>query len=300
MLDDYKDKQYFAYNLFCNELKNNTVSHAYLIDENNSGDSYNLIKAFVKAILCDNRNNDCCGCDGCQRCKLVEEDAYPELKVIRPDGALIKKGQLLELQQEFSRAPIYGKKRIYIIFDCEKMRAEAANSILKFLEEPNEDIIAFLVTNNINNVLTTIISRCQIIKLNNDNKTNSNEYVDFSINFIKELELFGILCITREKELWFDKIDSKNRDGMILALDNMITMYYDMLKLFVNEESIVVFSKYKDVYIEVMNRNNESSLIDKIKFLVDVKDSIKFNVNSNLVVDNIILSIGGYDGSSRN
>ena len=46
------------------------------------------------------------------------------------------------------------------------MRLEASNSMLKFLEEPEDGIIAILMTNNINNVLSTIISRCKVIKLN--------------------------------------------------------------------------------------------------------------------------------------
>ena len=69
------------------------------------------------------------------------------------------------------------------------MRVEAANSILKFLEEPNDDIIAFLITNSFDNVMTTIVSRCQIIKLNNvREKLVRSEYVDFCYSFVKELE----------------------------------------------------------------------------------------------------------------
>ena len=78
----------------------------------------------------------------------------------------IKKDQLLDLQSEFNNKAFEGNKKIYIIRSAEKMNVQTANSILKFLEEPVDDIIAILITDNINMLLPTIISRCQVIKLN--------------------------------------------------------------------------------------------------------------------------------------
>jgi len=299
MLNDYKDKQVFVYNIFKNELNNNMLSHAYLIDDNNSGEAYNIVLAFIKAILCENDHTVIDSCN-CQICRLIDNDNYPEIKVIKPDGMYIKKGQLIELQQEFSRAPVYGKKRIYIICECEKMRMESANAILKFLEEPNDDIIAFLITNSFDNVISTIVSRCQIIKLNNSNfKSADNEYVDFSFSVLKELENCGIGCIVREKEIWFNTIDGKNREAMILAIDNLISMYYDILKLFVDRESNISFDNYRDEYYRFIDNNSLDGIIEKIRCLIDAKDSIRFNVNSNLLVDKIILKVGGYNECSR-
>lgn len=299
MLNDYKEKQVFAYSLFSNALKNNMLSHAYLIDDNDSNDSSDIVKAFIKAILCEFDHTEIDSCN-CNSCRLIDNDSYPEVKVIRPDGLYIKKGQLIELQQEFSRSAVYGKKRIYIIYECEKMRTEAANSILKFLEEPNEDVMAFLITNSFDNVLTTIISRCQIVKLNNNNdKKIENEYNEFCFSFLKELEYNGLSCITREKELWFETIDGKNRDAIIIALDNMITMYYDILKIYGDKNSLISYEEYRDEFCKIVDKNGLDSIINKIRYLVDAKDSVKFNVNSNLLVDRIILEVGGYNERCR-
>jgi len=299
VLFDYKDKQFLTYNLFCNELKNNMLSHAYLIDDNDSGDALGIVKGFIKAILCENNHSELEECY-CNNCRLIDNNNYPEVKVIKPDGMYIKKGQLKELQQEFSRSAVYGKKRIYVIYECEKMRTEAANSILKFLEEPSEDIIAFLITNNFNNVLTTIVSRCQIIKLNNNSeKKIQNEYVDFCYLFVKELENIGIGCIIKEKEIWFNKIDAKDRENIVLALDNIVTMYYDILKLVVDKENKINFEEYRKEFGQLALRNGIDGLIYKIKCFLDAKDSVKFNVNSSLLVDSIILKVGGYNERSR-
>lgn len=299
MLNDYKDKQKLIYNLFVNELSNNMLSHAYLIDDNDSGEGYHIVKAFIKAILCKNNHLVVDRCD-CNSCRLIDSDNYPEVKIIKPDGMYIKKGQLLELQQEFSRSAVYGKKRIYIICECEKMRGEAANSILKFLEEPNDNIIAFLITNNFDNVLATIVSRCQIVRLNNyQNKGKESEYDEFSYAFINELENFGIDCIIREKELWFNKVEAKDRESMVLVLDNIITMYYDILKLIINKDNLIYYEKYRDNFMKVVDGNTIEGILYKIKVLIEARDSVKFNVNSNLLIDSIILDIGGYYEGSR-
>ena len=302
MLNDYKDKQSLAYNLFVNDINNNCVTHAYLIDENNYLDAYNMVLSFVKAILCDNKYSDNNNCLDCTLCKRIDDGNYPELKIIEPDGMYIKKQQIIDLQQVFSRSSVEGSKRIYIIKDCEKMRPEAANSMLKFLEEPESGIIAILMTNNINNVLSTIISRCKVVKLNNlsdsvDN--NSNEELDnLAIKFVTNLEKRGIDLIIDVKELWFSVIGAKDRDKMVLVFDKMIDIYYDMMKI-KNGNNNIKCIKLIDEIKNISSMNSLEDILNKINILVEYKDSIKFNVNSNLLMDSLIISIGGVNNGSR-
>ena len=302
MLNDYKDKQSLAYNLFVNDINNNCVTHAYLIDENNYLDAYNMVLSFVKAILCDNKYLDNSNCSDCTLCKRIDDGNYPELKIIEPDGMYIKKQQIIDLQQVFSRSSVEGSKRIYIIKDCEKMRPEAANSMLKFLEEPESGIIAILMTNNINNVLSTIISRCKVVKLNNLSDSvddNSNEELDsLAIKFVSNLENRGIDLIIDVKDLWFSLIGAKDRDKMVLVFDKMIDIYYDMMKI-KNCNNNIKCIKWIDEIKNISSMNSLEDVLNKINILVEYKDSIKFNVNSNLLMDSLIISIGGVNNGSR-
>ena len=301
MLNDYKDKQSLAYNLFVNDINNNCVTHAYLIDENNYLDAYNMVLSFVKAILCDNKYLDNNNCLGCTLCKRIDDGNYPEIKIIEPDGMYIKKQQIIDLQQVFSRSSVEGSKRIYIIKDCEKMRPEAANSMLKFLEEPESGIIAILMTNNINNVLSTIISRCKVVKLNNllEDVDNANEELDdLAIRFVSNLENRGIDLIIDVKDIWFSLIGAKDRDKMVLVFDKMIDIYYDMMKI-KNGNNNIKCIKWIDEINSISFRNSLEDILNKINILVEYKDSIKFNVNSNLLMDSIVISIGGVTDDSR-
>ena len=189
MLDDYKDGQVIFYNVLSMAIKNNKISHAYLF-ENKGNDKYiEIILSFVKAILCPNNyfNNEKCG--ECLQCLRIENGNYPEIKIIKPEGMWIKKEQLMDLQEAFNKTAIEGSKRIYIILECEKLNKQAANSILKFLEEPNDGIIALLVTNNKDLVLDTIKSRCQDILILADNEVNFDSLmINDVLDFIRVLE----------------------------------------------------------------------------------------------------------------
>ena len=289
MLSDYKNEQELAYNLLVRDIENNCVTHAYLIDENNYVDSYKMVLSFVKAILCENKYIDNSKCLDCLLCKRIDDGNYPELKIIEPDGMYIKKQQIIDLQQEFSRSAVEGKKRVYIIRESEKMRTEAANSMLKFLEEPDDDIVAILMTNNIN------ISRCKVVKLNNVSKSTDivdEELDNLAINFVYNLENKGIDTIIDLKELWFSVVGSKDRDKMIIVFDRMIDIYYDVMKVLIGNKDIKC-NMWNDNIYQFANKNNIDGIIKKINILMESKDSIKFNVNSNLLMDSVVINIGG-------
>ena len=79
MLDDFKDKHLLAYNIIINELKNNKISHAYLIDENNNDDAMAFVMAFIKALICNNHMTNNENCKNCYLCKRIDDGNYPEI-----------------------------------------------------------------------------------------------------------------------------------------------------------------------------------------------------------------------------
>jgi len=200
MLDNYQKTQPIAYKILKNAVSKEKYSHAYLFETNGFYDSYNLILSFIKAVLCKDINKETHNPEQCNICCMIDSGNYPEIEIIEPDGMWIKKDQLKKLQTEFSKKAIIGDKKIYIIKEAEKLNKQSANSILKFLEEPEEGIIAILVTDNIYGILETIRSRCQLIELKESKKElsvkNTNNKVIFKIlnNFIK-ITLFDIKTI---------------------------------------------------------------------------------------------------------
>lgn len=307
MLDKYKYGQPIAYNVLKNAIFNDKLSHAYLFDSNNNPDSFDIAMSFVKEIICNDEN-----VNENVICKRIDDGNYLDVKVIDSDGIWIKKEQLLSLQNEFSKKPIEGKRKIYIIKSAEKMNIQTSNSILKFLEEPIDNIIAILIVNNINLLLPTIISRCQVIKLNrnsfSDNslenfsnlikgskysfysENDKNDFINNVINFILKFEECKIDTLIYTKKLWHNNFN--DRDIGLLAADMMIYFYYDVIKYKCSLDVDFFVDKLNNI-IKVANLNDIQSLTEKLLCLDDFRTNIKKNLNINLLVDRLIIDMCG-------
>ena len=168
MLDNFKSQQPIAYKIITNSIKNDRLSHAYLFETNGYKFSKDFIISFVKTLLCPHHYVNSNNCKQCHICEKIDKNIYSEFKIIERDGMWIKKEQLLELQKNFKTKGVESNYKVYVINNAEYLNQSSSNSLLKFLEEPQDNIIAILVTNNIHQLLDTIISRCQIISLVND------------------------------------------------------------------------------------------------------------------------------------
>lgn len=298
MLNEFKDVQPLVYNLFINEINDDKVSHAYLIDENGYSDSFSMIIAFIKEIIC--RYNHLNGLDNLNDsiCKRIDDNNYSELKIIDVDGLFIKKQQVIDLQKLFSLSSIEGDKRFYIIKNADMMRSETANSLLKFLEEPDNNITAFLLTNNFFAILPTIVSRCQIVKFNNLNCLNQNlELLPSCIDFINHINVYGYSSILDEKKIFLDLVDVKNKNNVINFLDLLLDVYYDIYK-FKCGISELKFNYSNNIIDDISSNFELNDLIGNINCVLQAKDFIKYNVNINLFIDSLLIKLGGSYGNS--
>lgn len=311
MLDEYKDLQPIVYKILKNAVSKEKYSHAYLFETNGFYDTFNLVFSFTKAIMCPSQQTNKENCHECHVCEVIESGNFPEIEIIEPDGLWIKKGQMQELQEVFSKKALVGNKKIYIIKEAEKLNKQAANSILKFLEEPEEGIIAILITDNIYQVLETIRSRCQIISLKEFNNksvesTLSQIYLNLynkkeetsedlmviekAINFINHYEEKNINTILYTQKLWHDFI--KTKEDIIIGFDTMILYYKDVLNYLSNRD-IDIFKDYQKDIENIAKQNNLKKICLKLQVLTDLKEKIKYNINTNLLMDKLIIQMEG-------
>ncbi|ALT80420.1 MULTISPECIES: DNA polymerase III subunit delta' [Streptococcus] len=142
-------------------LKSDRMNHAYLF----SGDfaSFDFALYLAKSRFCKNLQ-DGLPCGECRECQLIAENEFSDVKIVKPSGQVIKTDMIRELMRNFSRSGFEGKSQVFIIQDCEKMHVNAANSLLKFIEEPQSSSYMILLTSDENKVLPTIKSRTQIFR----------------------------------------------------------------------------------------------------------------------------------------
>ena len=316
--DDFKDSQNVNYLLLRNSILKDKISHAYLVDANHNEHAFDFVLSFIKMILCNDHysNNRYEKCKKCNLCDRIQNGNYPEIKVIEPASNVIKKEQLLELQSEFSMSSIEGKYRIYIIKDCDKMNQHASNSLLKFLEEPHEGIIAILLTNHFSTMLSTIVSRCQIIHLTHsivlENKSSLENFIvtvsdsddayhemfdKYSesnllsnvFDFIGYFEDNGLDILLFMKKMWYNKFQT--RDDSLLAFQIMIYFYYDVLKYKLGYSSFLFCDDI--VFIEkISNMNSVDGIVKKLEIIQYGYDMILCNLNVNLLLDDVMIRLG--------
>lgn len=150
--------QWRAERILKNALKENRISHAYLFEGPSGTGKLAAANNFAKALFCLHLvDGEACG--QCQECRKFDHGNQQDIKYIVPDGQSIKIEQIRQLQRDLAYRTTTAKRMVYIVQQAEKMTLQAANSLLKFLEEPVSPVVAILISHNEQAILPTIRSR---------------------------------------------------------------------------------------------------------------------------------------------
>ena len=266
-------KMYIKY--INNVIKNNKVSHAYLIELDNYERDIDYVYDFIKMILCNLEYDDLDKSNN-KIIKLIDEGNYPDITVISTDNTVIKKSDIIDLQKDFSNKSLYNNKKIYIIYSAEKLNNYSANTILKFLEEPEDNIIAFLLTDNRFNILDTIVSRCQILSLKEESYKYqlNNDTLDF-IDYLLNPNNFLINYNGLVKNKYSDKSIMK---------DNLIE----------SENIIISYLSKSDERLNDVFRNILSEELIRIISIIEIYlAQLKYNINYKLWLNSFFSSLLG-------
>ena len=320
-----KKYQPVIYQTFLNSLQKGQLSHAYLLSGSNGTPLLEIARFFAKSILCDDPSP--LACNSCITCLRVDDDNYPDFFVFDGSKASIKKEAVTTIESSFEKKAFENKGiRIYILHLIENMTIEAINSILKFLEEPGQQIFAFLTTNNENSVLPTIISRCQVLRMKLiDRNIITKDATDLGVD-IKDAELLSYFYNDGEliKEILDDK---ESNEAFFLAKkcfeetlqvmdenDNDTIRYFvqstvsnqikskELCRYFINMlvmafEDMIALSHQKKPFLEsyatILEHlaNKLSNVNESLIELLRCASAINTNVNIVLLIDHIFYTI---------
>jgi len=118
--------------------------------------------ALAKALNCPEAKTNACG--HCASCLKIENGQHPDVHIITGEGAQIKIEAIRQLQKDVSLKAYEGVFKVFIIDNAHTLSAEAANCLLKILEEPPKKSLIILITDKPNLLFKTIISRCKTLK----------------------------------------------------------------------------------------------------------------------------------------
>ena len=320
--DKIRSSQPKVVQLLENSIKKDRLSHAYLFEGEKGTKKFETALYFAQMLLCKGEEKPCLECNNCRR---IANGTHPNVYIVEPVKNLIKKQQIIDLQTEFSKTSIERGPKIYIIKNIDLINVSAANSLLKFLEEPHPNTYAVLTSSNINKILPTIISRSQVLQFNSLNKkiieeeiietgfpvlsskivanlTNSitdaldivnNEYFLELVDLVKEIN--NIIASNDESLIiYFNENSSiiyQDKEFSNLFLSLLVIYQKDLINYKINDVDNIIFTEELETISIISTRKTKNRLIDDLENTLSLKSKLNNYINERLAYDNLMLSL---------
>ncbi|MFW6266433.1 MAG: DNA polymerase III subunit delta' [Halanaerobiales bacterium] len=315
--------QDYAVTILQDQLKSKRINHAYLLLGKDGVGKKTLAFQFARALLCEKEDND--SCDKCINCRRIDHHNHPDVTLISPeeDASSIKIDQIRNLQKEIAYKPYETEHKIYIIDEAEKMSVQAANSLLKTLEEPPAYAVIILLAESTSSLLSTIASRCQHITLSNISQKSIKNYLqnqgikedrarllaglargslgraseineneDFLkrrkeiLNFLKKIHQSHTITLFSMAE----KMQQYHKKGF--PLFNLLSDWYRDIMIYKegNHEQIVNLD-YLETFAEQKNIYSIKEILSIIDLLDEYDKYLENNVRADLTIEVLLLKI---------
>lgn len=307
-------------------IKSGNLSHAYIINGETGSGRRLLASALTKTLLCENRTEQGDACCECKSCIQADTNNHPDIRFITHEKASIGIDDIREqLINDITIKPYSSSHKVYIIPDANKMTEQAQNALLKTIEEPPAYATILLLTENAENLLPTINSRCITLNTQPLRKEEITQYLiknlqmepeqaeiaagfcqgnvgkaihfasseDFhemktdTLHLLKEIDTMELTDIMPIiKEL------SQKKGKITEYLDLMLLWYRDVLMFKVTKDANLLLyrNEYKSISEQASTRNYED--IEKIIKAIDkAKVRLNANVNFETAIELLLLTI---------
>lgn len=319
--DKIRSSQPKVVKLLENSIKNDRLSHAYLFEGERGTRKFETALYFAQLLLCTGDEKPC---EVCHNCRRIKHLTHPNVYVIEPIKNSIRKKQIVDLQIEFSKTSVEPGPKVYIIKDIETINVSAANSLLKFLEEPHPNVHAILTTANVSRILPTIISRSQVVQFNSFSKelieqeliengypeltskivsrlTNSvNDAVEIATgDFFLELiditkHIYELISLDKSLIIYFNENSSiiyQEKEISHLFLSVLITYQKDLINHKMESYSNIVFEDELATIASISRGKTKNRLIEELEEMLALKARLNSYINERLAYDNLLLSL---------
>lgn len=308
-----------------NAVSQDKVSHAYiLIGERGSGKKM-LADLFAMTLQCEEHTPNPCG--ECHSCKQAKSGNHPDIIHVtheKPNTISVDDIRT-QVNNDIVIKPYSSPYKIYIIPEADLLSVQAQNALLKTIEEPPAYAVIFLLTENAESLLPTIMSRCVMLKLRNIKTTLIKKYLmeqmqipDYQADICAEFaqgnmgraimlassEHFNEI---KEEALQLLKHINEMEISEIVSAIKKIGTY----KLSINDYLDIIMIWYRDVLIYKATKDvNGIVFADQLRYIKDrankssyegietileslekAKARLKANVNFDLVMELLLLTI---------
>ncbi|WNS75530.1 DNA polymerase III subunit delta' [Bacillus sp. DTU_2020_1000418_1_SI_GHA_SEK_038] len=328
--EDLEGMQPVVLKMFKNSILKDRLAHAYLFEGMKGTGKREAGSLLAKSVFCHSPIQGYMPCEACVNCKRINNGNHPDVHIVEPDGLSIKKAQIQSLQEEFSKTGVESKKKLYMIVHADRMTSNAANSLLKFLEEPHPHTMAILMTEQAQRILPTILSRCQTIsfqtlspekmaeKLTMNGVSpqmapliaqltnNIDEAIAYSQNdwFVQAqkivLKLYEVLkkspleAMVALQDDWFKHF--KEKEQLDLGLDLLLLISKDLLYIQLGKEGQIVYLNEKARLEQFALQSSSRQVSEQMTAILEAKRKLHANMNPQLLMEQLVLKL--QEGSS--
>jgi len=308
-------------------LKNGKIYPAYLFIGPKSVGKRTLARYFISSLHCsNNQKGEQLPCNECGHCLQLKKNIHPDFYSLEKheDKKNVSIEQVRELISKLNKKSFLSKYKIALIANVDKLGLEAANSLLKTLEEPSANTVIILTATSRENLLPTIVSRCQVVSFQpvkkdeiynhvlskKDDREIAKEFSNLSygmpgkaINLLNNQES---LAIQHKDNLNFLKAINSNkinqRIGFIDSfvskcknfenlLDNWSLILRDLMIVTLKQNNLVTNRSLLSELEKSANNFETTRVRGAIKMIENSKKDLSKNANPKLVLENLIINI---------
>lgn len=274
--------------LIINTFHENNNSHAFLLVTNNVERCYQDVIDIIKIINCNNGGND-----DCNICNTIDKNTNPDVIIVSPEGKEIKVDAVANIIDSFSTKPLINKYSTYVVREADKLNVSSANKLLKFLEEPETNIIGFFITEKLQGILPTIRSRCEIynyrfgseslLDLLEISESEYAEVFDMAFDLVKKLNDYPTYLLMLESKNYAD-LERYQIDLILNLLKKMYTIKYES----------ILSDKYSNVdyvknILESIDSKDLKTIVNRIRLLDNIIEDSQFNLNKELMFNRLFI-----------
>jgi DNA polymerase-3 subunit delta' len=170
------------------------MTHAWLITGPPGSGRSNAGRAFAAALQCKNN-----GCGECNECRTALSGAHPDVSLIRTELLSIRVSEVRELVRRAAMSPTQGRWQVMVVEDADRLTEQAADALLKSIEEPSPRTVWVLCAPTVEDVVPTIRSRCRLLVLRTPPVAAVAEMLSRTLDIGQDLAWFAARASARDE-----------------------------------------------------------------------------------------------------
>jgi len=305
-------------------LATGRTPHAYLFSGPQGVGKRAAALSLAQALNCHQGEGIDDGCGGaCQSCRKIARGLHPDVQVIGPDGATLKIEQVRALEADAALGPYEARRKVFILDSAEKMTEQAANALLKTLEEPPGRTVIVLLTTTPSALPSTIVSRCQTVTFSaippetlepflverGVDRTRARLIVSFSRGSIGRALSPEVESLASTRDLLLEEVGRALRDGPAALIELAEKLAKDREGL---QQKLEVLSAWlRDLMVAKTSRRQEwlvntdrgeeiarqaeglplEAILDGLRAVHAAMDGLTRNANARLCLEDLLLQL---------